>query len=210
MAHYDPHKEPRRKQSEHPPVAATSADSGNAPWSKQRDGLVCAADEAFHRLPLSLVLVLALSVAGLLPLLTDLFTGGPILPWVTMLCCCLVVGSGLVFAGRNARREDLRIREGIVITSTIWFLFSALAAIPLVMATPANYVLAWFETTSGLTATGATIFGDADFYTLADLQRWHPPLARPAAMDGRHWHRQHWGLAILPLLTGSSGFQPVP
>jgi trk system potassium uptake protein TrkH len=152
------------------------------------------------------MLVLALSAAGLVPLVVDLAVGASAWPWIIMLLTAVVVGGGLLFAGRRANRSDLRIREGIVITSMIWFLFSAVAAIPLAIATPANFVLAWFEAVSGLTATGATIFGDADFYTLADLTA------------GMHLWRSllQWmggigivviSLALLPLITGSSGFQ---
>ena len=109
-------------------------------------------------------LTLGLCGLGLLPLLVAITagdSGGP-WPWLIMIGVSLAVAWGLLFAGRKAQGSDLGIREGIAITSAVWVIASLLSCIGIWLATPAiDFFDAWFESMSGFTTTGSTVFGAA-------------------------------------------------
>ena len=71
----------------------------------------------------------------------------------------------VVFAANSDRKQRLSmgIREGVGVTGFSWLVASFLGALPhwLSGATP-NYTDAFFETMSGFTTTGATIFSDIE------------------------------------------------
>ena len=55
--------------------------------------------------------------------------------------------------------EDLKIRDGFLLIVLLWLVFSVFASIPFVLKQgPLSIVNAYFESVSGLTTTGATIF----------------------------------------------------
>lgn len=72
----------------------------------------------------------------------------------------LIIGAaGLVlwFPVRGVE-YDLRLRDGFLITAAIWILASLVTAIPFMLAAPhLSFTDAVFESTSGLTTTGATV-----------------------------------------------------
>jgi trk system potassium uptake protein TrkH len=60
-------------------------------------------------------------------------------------------------------RYDLRLRDGFLVTASIWVLASLVAAIPFTLAEPyLTYTDAVFEAASGLTTTGATTIEGLD------------------------------------------------
>jgi trk system potassium uptake protein TrkH len=60
-------------------------------------------------------------------------------------------------------RYDLRVRDGFLVTASIWVIASLVTAIPFVLAEPSlSYTDAVFEATSGLTTTGATVIAGLD------------------------------------------------
>ena len=67
------------------------------------------------------------------------------------------------FPVRNQKKE-LRFRDGFIIVVLIWVVLSMMAAVPLMLvSTPSlRLVDALFESTSGLTTTGATILSSLD------------------------------------------------
>jgi len=64
----------------------------------------------------------------------------------------------------RSHRQELRFRDGFIIVVLIWTVMSAMGAIPfLISENPKmDLVEALFESTSGLTTTGATILSDID------------------------------------------------
>ena len=76
-----------------------------------------------------------------------------------------VVGIAMRRVGRRETRdfEQLRRIEGIAIVAATWMVVAHLAAIPY-MWTQHGYIDALFESMSGLTTTGATIFTDYSLY----------------------------------------------
>lgn len=72
------------------------------------------------------------------------------------------VGLALWWPAREAR-YDLRLRDGFLITTSIWIIASLVTAIPFTLAAPyLSYTDAVFEATSGLTTTGATTISGLD------------------------------------------------
>jgi len=72
------------------------------------------------------------------------------------------VGLMLWYPVRNAR-YDLRMRDGFLITTSIWVLASLVTAIPFTLAPPyLSFPDAVFEAASGLTTTGATVITGLD------------------------------------------------
>lgn len=69
----------------------------------------------------------------------------------------LGVGGLLWMAGRKHVIRELGARDGYLIVSLFWVLLSALGAWPLMNALGLSAVDALFESTSGLTTTGATV-----------------------------------------------------
>jgi trk system potassium uptake protein TrkH len=72
----------------------------------------------------------------------------------------LLIGAAgflLWYPVRNAE-YDLRLRDGFLITASIWILASLVTALPFTLAAPhLGFTDAVFEATSGLTTTGATV-----------------------------------------------------
>ena len=109
-------------------------------------------------------LLVALGLSLLLPMAVGLFYGEA--SWwsfgVTALLS-LVVGGVSWVTMRPKDEDDVRIREGFAIVALSWFVLSLVGALPFVIGGVLDsYTDAFFETMSGFTTTGATIFGGSD------------------------------------------------
>jgi trk system potassium uptake protein TrkH len=137
----------------------------------------------------------------LLPILTSLlFADGTWWAFVVAALICAGAGLGIWGATRRYKRE-LKSRDGFLLVTLAWVLMSLVATIPMLIAMPdLSFTDAFFETTSGVTTTGATV--------LTHLEELPPAI--------NLWrHALHWyggmgiivlALAILPLL-GVGGMQ---
>ncbi len=97
----------------------------------------------------SLVLAVYLNEATLMPFIKAMFPP-------------FLLGGLLWFIFRNNQYE-LRLRDGFLITGGIWFVASLVAAIPFYLSVPElSFSDAVFESTSGLTTTGATMLANLD------------------------------------------------
>ncbi len=108
--------------------------------------------------------VSALSSLIILPslLLAAFWHEKTVLPFIEAMLPTLVLGSLLWFTFRNIRYE-LRLRDGFLITGGIWIIASLVTAIPFYLALPQlSFTDAVFESTSGLTTTGATMLTGLD------------------------------------------------
>jgi trk system potassium uptake protein TrkH len=122
--------------------------------------------------------------------------------WDFVLAALINSGAGLlIWAATRRYKRELRSRDGFLLVTLAWVIMSAAATIPLLIAMPdLSFTDAFFETTSGITTTGATV--------LTGLERLPPAI--------NLWrHALHWyggmgiivlALAILPLL-GVGGMQ---
>jgi trk system potassium uptake protein TrkH len=114
----------------------------------------------------------------------------------------LNIGIGGMLAGLTVRyRGDVKTRDGYLLVVCFWILVACAATLPLMWGIPGlSFTDAFFETTSGLTTTGATVFTGLD-HLAPSLNLWR--------------HELNWlgglgiivlAVAILPLL-GIGGMQ---
>ncbi len=69
----------------------------------------------------------------------------------------LLVGLGLFWPARHVTR-DLRIADGFLVVVACWAAVALAGALPFILALDASLADAVFESTSGITTTGATVF----------------------------------------------------
>ena len=120
--------------------------------------------------------------------------------WV--MCFGISLGSGLLlWAFTRHHRRELQARDGFLLVNMVWLVLPAYAAIPLMYTVPdITWIKAYFETMSGLTATGATALSGLD--------------ALPASVNVWRCFLQYLGglgimllvVAVLPMM-GLGGFQ---
>lgn len=76
----------------------------------------------------------------------------------------LIAAAGLMlwYPVRNAV-YDLRLRDGFLVTAALWIIASLVTSVPFMLAAPhLSFTNAVFESTSGLTTTGATVISGLD------------------------------------------------
>ena len=74
---------------------------------------------------------------------------------------CLAVGALLSF--KKPKNKKLRARDGFVIVALSWVMLSIFGAVPFMLSGATDsYIDALFETVSGFTTTGSTIFGNVE------------------------------------------------
>jgi trk system potassium uptake protein len=137
----------------------------------------------------------------LLPILTSLvFNDGT---WLDFLLGGLISsGAGfIIWIGTRRYQRELKSRDGFLLVTLAWVLMAAAAAVPLMLALPGlTFTDAYFETTSGLTTTGATVLSGIEYLPPA-INLWRCAL---------HWFGGMGiivlALAVLPLL-GVGGMQ---
>lgn len=113
-------------------------------------------------------LVFLLGVSKCLPLLVSVVVDdGAQLPLLGAVCAALLAG-GATFKACGTLRDDYRIREGFAVVGIGYVLLSAFAALPFYFWATAlddhefhSFASCYFEASSGLTATGASILGAA-------------------------------------------------
>ena len=109
-------------------------------------------------------LLLFLSVALLLPAGVGAFYQEPE-AWGFLVSAAIAVSVGGVswYTLGTPGREDVGAREGFAIVALSWIVLSLIGALPFVLGGVLDsYTNAFFETISGFTTTGATIFGGAN------------------------------------------------
>ncbi|WP_347989315.1 potassium transporter TrkG [Methylomonas sp. AM2-LC] len=76
----------------------------------------------------------------------------------------LNIGCGGILAGLTMRfRGDVKTRDGYLLVPCFWILMASAATLPFLWGVPElSFTDAFFETTSGLTTTGATVFVGLD------------------------------------------------
>ena len=119
-----------------------------------------------HRL---LSLILATLVLAFLACLTVsfLYANNPLEKeatrgWITVICVVTALTTFFVILGKNAN-DKLFHREALATVGLGWFMASIIGALPYTLILPTHPIInALFESTSGLTTTGATVFRDVE------------------------------------------------
>jgi len=86
--------------------------------------------------------------------------------WQAFLASSLIsaaIGGGIWFLTRNAKREELRKRDGYLIVALGWIIMSLSGSLPYILSNAIPfYTDAFFETASGYTTTGASILNNIE------------------------------------------------
>ena len=103
------------------------------------------------------------SLVAVPPLLIAWFLGEPTqAAFLDSLFLIAAVGLVLWYPVRHAE-YDLRLRDGFLVTAALWIIASLVTSVPFMLAAPhLSFTNAVFESTSGLTTTGATVISGLD------------------------------------------------
>ena len=109
-------------------------------------------------------LVLALGFLMFPCILIDLVDGDPNAREFSLTAVITIVaGAAIAVACAGAGRPELDLRQGFLLTSGAWALFPAVAGLPLMLGDPhLGFTDAYFELTSAMTTTGATVIVGLD------------------------------------------------
>lgn len=118
--------------------------------------------------PVGYVIGLLVAVMGasmLVPMALDLQRGDG--NWMAMFqsaVIALAIGSFVALACANAAQERLTLRQLFLLTTAVWVILPLFGAFPFMLgATEADFTDAFFESMSGMTTTGSTVFVGLDF-----------------------------------------------
>jgi trk system potassium uptake protein len=148
------------------------------------------------------ITILVMGLAQLLPVGVALGIGVPALPLALGALGTLALGLLLASLRRHAQKWTRR--ESLAIVSLSWLAATLAGAVPFVAGGACGWVDAVFETASGLTTTGATIFVDIErLSTVASAQPLTEPL--PAVAPLHLWRALlHWlggaGIVLIVLV----------
>lgn len=110
------------------------------------------------------LLVAFLGAAMLVPTGLDLQRGDG--NWTAMFqsaTLAMAIGSFVALACANAARDRLTLRQLFLLTVAVWVVLPLFGAVPFMLgATAASFTDAFFESISGLTTTGSTVFSGLD------------------------------------------------
>lgn len=104
--------------------------------------------------------LMSFSITLLFPLLIALIYKESVLPFIITGLISLVIGFLLFIIFKN--NDDLYAKEGFIIVSLSWVIISILSGIPYMISAKVPFSSAFFEASSGLSTTGATIFADVE------------------------------------------------
>lgn len=132
--------------------------------------------------------------ALLIPPFIGLFYGENVLFYIIAIASLLLLNL-LVMLSLKRHDLSLSIKDSIISVNLIWILLGVAGAIPYILMSNLGFADAFFESISGFTTTGATVFGDVEALPLSIL-----------------FHRSltHWiggmgiivlGVGLLPLLS---------
>ncbi len=103
------------------------------------------------------VLILAFSVMLVPPIVVSLiYRDGMLELFLWHLGTSALIGA-LMLRYSSGRPVQLRIRDGFIVVSMLWFALSFLTSLPLYFGAHLSYSDALFEAASGITTTGATV-----------------------------------------------------
>lgn len=92
------------------------------------------------------------------------YSDGTVRSWLASILISVVLGFGFWIATyKNAKRRDIRKRDGYIIVSFSWVIMALSGAIPYMLTgSIPNFTNAFFESISGFTTTGASILDDIE------------------------------------------------
>ena len=110
------------------------------------------------------LLLMVASATMLPPMMIGLWMGEPSWADFAITLAVVFVAGALFWYPARHKRQELRVRDGFVVVALFWAVLALVGAIPLVLADQPqmSFTDAIFESTSGLTTTGATVLTGID------------------------------------------------
>jgi len=108
------------------------------------------------------VVLRALALFMIAPLVLAIYTDGHGVPEFFKSIIITTIASGLFWHKGRSKEFKLGIREMFLLTTCVWIIASAFAALPLMLIQHISYTDAYFETMSGITTTGSTVLSNLD------------------------------------------------
>lgn len=128
------------------------------------------------------------------PLAVSWFVGDGAMPAFAAACAGALACGLLLFIGLRHERREMKLRDGFLLVVLLWTVLPFFASLPLWLHLDISFTDAYFEATSGLTATGSTVLSGID----------HLPLSINFWRTFMHWIGGMGvvvlAVAILPLL----------
>ena len=105
------------------------------------------------------MLLCILSLFMFVPAFVDWFYGGENWPaFVGSSICTLFVGLILFFSNKGSATEHLELRQAFLLTNGAWISIALFGSLPFLLSDiEMSFIDAFFESTSGITTTGATV-----------------------------------------------------
>ena len=104
--------------------------------------------------------LIAFSILLLCPIIIGLIYHEPIIPFIVPGIISLILG--LVLNRLKPETKFLYAKDGFIIVALSWIIISILSALPYVLNGDTHFINALFESVSGLTTTGTSIFNDVE------------------------------------------------
>lgn len=104
--------------------------------------------------------LVAFALLLLFPIIVSLIYKERFLPFVVPMLISLLLG--ILLNSLKVKNKTLYARDGFMIVALAWIIISILGAIPFCLDLNIGFADALFESVSGLTTTGATIFDDVE------------------------------------------------
>ena len=105
------------------------------------------------------MLLCILSIFMLIPAIVDWFYGGKNWPaFVGSSMATLFIGSILFLTNKGSATEHLELRQAFLLTNSAWISIALFGSLPFLLSDiNMSFIDAFFESTSGITTTGATV-----------------------------------------------------
>lgn len=100
--------------------------------------------------------LIGFSILLLFPIITSFIYKESITPF--LIPAIITLATGLILNSLESENKNLYAKDGFVIVTTSWFLISLFGSIPFMIGDKLSFFDAFFESVSGLTTTGATIY----------------------------------------------------
>lgn len=107
--------------------------------------------------------LIGFSILLLFPIIVSLIYKENIIPFLIPSLISLVLG--LLLNSIESANKNLYAKDGFVIVTMAWFLISIIGSMPFMLGDNLSFFDAFFETVSGLTTTGASIYEDVEHLT---------------------------------------------
>lgn len=100
--------------------------------------------------------LIGFSILLLFPIIISFIYKESITPF--LIPAIITLATGLILNSLESENKNLYAKDGFVIVTTSWFIISLFGSIPFMIGDKLSFFDAFFESVSGLTTTGATIY----------------------------------------------------